>query len=80
MLTPELLNDFTMSKGLRKLYLCYGREESNWIVSSNIKMDTIINKLEKDSLDYKFVAYEDANHNSILSRAIYDGLLYLYKK
>lgn len=80
MLDPELFNDFTMQKRSRKLYVAYGEKETNWIVRSNIQMDSIINNLETVRLNYQFIAYEKANHNSVLSRAIYDGLLYLYKK
>jgi predicted alpha/beta superfamily hydrolase len=80
MLNPKLFHNFIKERGPVKLHLSYGEDESNWIVKSNIKMDSIINNLERDRLEYKFVAYEKSNHNSILPRAIYDGLLYIYSK
>jgi hypothetical protein len=80
MLKQKLFHNFIKKRGPVKLHLSYGEDESNWIVKSNIKMESIINNLEKDRLNYKFVVYEKSNHNSILPRAIYDGLLYINSK
>lgn len=63
-----------------KLYHSYGRQEINGIKTSNNDISKIITELELENLNYKFEPVENTNHHSVLSRAIYDGLLYLYKK
>jgi predicted alpha/beta superfamily hydrolase len=78
LLQEELFSEFKEDEQQAKLYLSYGEDEFKWIVSSNIEMDNVINNLGKSRLDYKFVAYDKTNHNSILPKAIYDGLMYLY--
>jgi predicted alpha/beta superfamily hydrolase len=80
LLYPELFNDFTQQKKSGKLYLSYGKNESNWIVESNIKMKEILSNLEQNRLEFMIEAYDKTNHNSILSKAIYNGLCFLYKK
>lgn len=66
------------SKSEINLYHSYGGEEVNGIKASNNKISKIISEFE--NLNYKFNPVENTNHHSVLSRAIYDGLLYLYKK
>jgi len=80
LLNEESFHSFNQHRGPKKVHLSYGANESAWIVRSNTKMDGIINKLGKDQLDYQFVAYQKSNHNSVLPRAIYDGLKHLYSK
>jgi len=63
-----------------KLYHSYGGEEVNCIRTSNNDISSIITELELENLKYKFDPVKNTNHHSVLSRAIYDGLLYLYKK
>jgi predicted alpha/beta superfamily hydrolase len=68
------------SKSEIKLYHSYGEEEVKGIITSNNEMSTLISELELERLNYKFESVNNTNHHSVLSRAIYDGLLYLYKK
>ncbi|WP_452601995.1 alpha/beta hydrolase [Pontimicrobium sp. MEBiC06410] len=68
------------SKSEIKLYHSYGGEEINGIKTSNNNLSKIITKLELENLNYKFDPIKNTNHHSVLSRAIYDGLLYLYRK
>ena len=63
-----------------KLYHSYGADEVIVIKTSNNKVKDIINELNIEKLNYIFNPYKGTNHHSVLSRAIYDGLLYLYKK
>jgi len=63
-----------------KLYHSYGGQEINGIRTSNNDISKIITELELENLNYKFNPVRNTNHHSVLSRAIYDGLLYLYKK
>lgn len=80
MLHAGLFEDYTMKTGSGKVYLSYGEGESRWIARSNTRMDEIMKNLKKYAFDYQFTAYEKADHNSVLPRALYDGLLYLYAK
>lgn len=68
------------SKSSIKLYHSYGQEEVKGIITSNNEMSTLITEMESERLNYKFEPVRNTNHHSVLSRAIYDGLLYLYKK
>ena len=63
-----------------KLYHSYGGKEIKGIRTSNNGVSKILTELELENLKYKFEPVKNANHHSVLSRAIYDGLLYLYKK
>ena len=63
-----------------RIYHSYGDQEINSTQDSNTAISNIITKLELEKLDYVFSPIEDANHYSVLSRAIYDGLFHLYKK
>jgi len=63
-----------------KLYHSYGGQEINGIRTSNNDISKVITELELENLNYKFNPVRNTNHHSVLSRAIYDGLLYLYKK
>ncbi|MCH2032340.1 MAG: alpha/beta hydrolase-fold protein [Tenacibaculum sp.] len=79
-LKEELFKDFKNSTSLKQLFLSYGAAETKLTTIPNDKFNTIIKKLERKNLNYYMKVYEKANHHSILSRAIYDGLLYIYKK
>lgn len=68
------------SESVIKLYHSYGGEEVKAIKTSNNEVSKIITELELENLNYKFEPIKNTNHHSVLSRAIYDGLLYLYKK
>lgn len=68
------------SKSEIKLYHSYGSNEINAIRTANDDASKIITELRLKNLNYKFAPIKNTNHHSILSRAIYDGLLYLYKK
>ncbi len=76
----EFFLKFKENKLASSIYLSYGSSESKLITRSNTEMDTVLKGLEKDQLNYKFNIYQKANHNSILSQGIYDGLLYTYEK
>jgi len=68
------------SKNEIRLYHSYGEEEINGIRTSNNDISSILTELELENLNYKFDPVKNTNHHSVLSRAIYDGLLNLYKK
>jgi predicted alpha/beta superfamily hydrolase len=70
----------TESKSEIKFYHSYGGEEVKGIRTSNNDVSKIITELELENLNYQFNPVKNTNHHSVLSRAIYDGLLYLYKK
>jgi hypothetical protein len=77
-LHEKLFTKFNETDKPTKLHLSYGEDESKWITNSNIKMDSVLTGIASSRLDYKFVAYKNTNHTSILTKAIYDGLLFLY--
>ncbi|WP_179318004.1 alpha/beta hydrolase [Winogradskyella undariae] len=79
-LNEELFNEFKKSSEFHQLFLSYGKSEIQRTTESNEKLNTIIESLNKNNFNYTLKAYEEANHHSILSRAIYDGLLFTYKK
>jgi predicted alpha/beta superfamily hydrolase len=79
LLKEELFNKFNEEEKMVNIHLSYGEDESKLIKESSIKMDSILNALPNNPTDYKFVTYKNTNHNSILPKAIYDGLLFLYK-
>lgn len=68
------------SKNEIKLYHSYGEEEINATKTSNNDLNRILTELEIANLNYNFDPIKKTNHHSVLSRAIYDGLLFLYKK
>ena len=81
----ELVNKSNFSKLAESkndinFYHSYGENEITATKKSNTDIKNIIAELEVKNLNYKFDPFKDTNHHSILSRAIYDGLLYLYKK
>ena len=76
----ENFSKLNESKSKIKLYHSYGGEEIKGIRTSNNDISRIITELELENLNYKFDPVKNTNHHSVLSRAIYDGLLYLYKK
>ena len=80
LLKKELFTEFKENGIANSIYLCYGNAESKLITKSNVEMDIILSGLQKEQLDYNFKVFKDANHNSILSQGIYDGLLYTYGK
>lgn len=80
LLKEDLFDEFKNLTKLKQLYLTYGKSEIERTTKSNETFNTIIENLEKDNLNYIMKVYEEANHHSILSRAIYDGLLFIYKK
>jgi predicted alpha/beta superfamily hydrolase len=80
LLEEELFDDFKNSSKFNQLFLTYGKSEIKRTTNSNEKFNTIIKNLKKNNFNYSFKSYEQANHHSILSRAIYDGLLFIYKK
>ena len=63
-----------------KIHLSYGGAESRLITASNQSLNLILNGLKNENFNFKFEAYENKNHHSVLSRAIYDGLFFLYGK
>tara|TARA_R110002049_G_scaffold309001_1_gene515664 strand:- start:53 stop:961 length:909 start_codon:yes stop_codon:yes gene_type:complete len=79
-LKEGLFDEFKKSSEFHQLFLSYGKLEIKRTTESNEKLNTIIESLNKNNFNYSLKAYEEANHNSILSRAIYDGLLFTYKK
>lgn len=79
-LKPELFEKLKNQKAPTNLFIAYGGKESKLIAKPSIEVDQLIKDLNKEKLNYKFKCYEEANHNSILPRAIYDGILFLYGK
>lgn len=80
LLNEDLFDDFKNSSKFNQLFLTYGKSEIERTTKSNEKFNTIIKNLKKNNFNYSMKTYEEANHHSILSRAIYDGLLFIYKK
>lgn len=78
-LNLELFDDFKNSSKNYQLFLSYGKSEVKRTIKSNEKFNTIIKNLNKNNFNYNLKTYEELNHHSILSRAIYDGLLFIYK-
>ena len=68
------------SENTIKLYHSYGADEIKAIKTSNNNIKNVLHELKIQNLNYQFRPYKDTNHHSVLSRAIYDGLLYLYRK
>ncbi|MCY1635498.1 alpha/beta hydrolase [Marinifilum sp. D737] len=80
LLKEELFHEFKNSLKYHQLFLTYGTSEVSLTVTPNEALNNILCGLKKKNFNYKFKRYDKANHHSILSRAIYDGLLFLYKK
>jgi predicted alpha/beta superfamily hydrolase len=81
----ELVDDskFLKLKGAEnnlRIYHSYGEQEISSTRNSNTAIRNIITELKLEKLDYEFSPIKNTNHYSVLSRAIYDGLLHLYKK
>lgn len=81
----ELVDDqrFLKLKGFENdlsIYHSYGEQEISSTRNANTAIKNILTELELEELDYEFSPIKDANHYAVLSRAIYDGLLFLYKK
>lgn len=79
----ELIKEEAFSKFINQvsptfIYSSYGGLESKLITNSNVAMDKTVNSLKKESLNYKLELFEQSNHNSILPKAIYEGLLFVY--
>ncbi|MGZ2371685.1 alpha/beta hydrolase [Ancylomarina sp. YFZ004] len=79
-LKEELFSGFKNSSRQHQLFLTYGKSEVKITSIPNEALNNIVKSLGKKNFNYKFKIYDEANHHSILSRAIYDGLLFLYKK
>lgn len=62
------------------LYICYGDSNDLFIVKSTDKFISYLNSNNINGLKYKFIKYSDDDHVSVLPKAIYDGLEYLYQK
>ena len=56
------------------------KKKSMVLKLQNNDISLILTELKLENLSYKFDPVKNTNHHSVLSRAIYDGLLYLYKK
>lgn len=80
LVNKENFSKLKISKNEIKFYHSYGGEEIYATRTSNNDVSKIITELELENLNYKFDPFKNTNHHSVLSRAIYDGLLYLYKK
>jgi predicted alpha/beta superfamily hydrolase len=80
LINTEKFSKLKESKKHIKLYHSYGDIEIKGTKTSNKNLSKIITELELKNLSYKLDSVENTNHHSVLSRAIYDGLLYLYKK
>lgn len=78
----ELLdeNRFTEMNENIKIHLSYGEAESRLITESNKALGLILNGGNTKAPNFELQVYEGENHHSVLSRAIYDGLLFLYGK
>ena len=62
------------------LYICYGDANDLFIVKSTNKFISYLNSNNINRLKYKFIKYSDDDHVSVLPKAIYDGLMYVYQK
>ena len=80
LIKSENFSKLKESKKKIKLYHSYGEKEIKGTKTSNKNLSKIITELELENLSYKFDPIKNTNHHSVLSRAIYDGLYYLYKK
>lgn len=63
-----------------RIYHSYGEKEINATKTSNKDINRIITELKLKNLEINFNPVKDANHHSVLSRAVYDGLLFVYQK
>lgn len=79
-LDSNLFSKFTKSEKKHKLYVAVGGKEFEPTIAANKELNNILKNLENARMDYKFKIYDESNHQSILSNAIYDGLLFLYNK
>ena len=70
----------TESKSNIKLYHSYGESEITAIKKSSNNIKSILVESKIENLNYKFNPFKDSNHHSVLPKAIYDGLFFLYKK
>lgn len=78
--SEEFFSKLLKSKTDIKLYHSYGTDEVKATVKSNNTLSEMITQKEIKNFNYNFSPIKKANHHSVLSRAIYDGLLYLYRK
>lgn len=76
----KLFNKIENSDAFETVYLANGQLESKLILKSNIELNTILDGLKSNNFAYKFKSYEDQDHNSVLSRAIYDSIKFIYGK
>ncbi len=80
---PEMINEarfanFLADQNHASVHFSYGGSESKLIVSPCLQAHEILTAANKENFDYQFTQYENADHHSILSQAIYDGILFLY--
>ena len=64
----------------KTVFLANGEQESKWITQSNLKLNSIFKNLEGAGFNYRFQTYADQDHNSVLSRALYDSFKMIYGK
>lgn len=76
----ELFKKLSVITKKKKLYFAYGGSESGLIIRSNQTMCSLLQEIRPNVLEYKFKNYLEADHHSVLPQAIYDGLVYIYKK
>jgi predicted alpha/beta superfamily hydrolase len=60
----------------KRLFVSYGGNENRLIQEPS---KALLDKLKPSDIDHQALIYADANHNSVLPRAIYDGIEWLYR-
>jgi predicted alpha/beta superfamily hydrolase len=80
LLSESNYSEFRATHQNVRMHLSYGSAESGLIRRSNLAMDEVLKSLAPESFDYQFQVYAEADHNSILAQAIYEGLVHCYGK
>lgn len=78
----ELLEEFATMNTERKVRMCIalGGKESGMLMNAvNMLVDDLRTK-HADTIDLKFMMYENATHNSVLPQGIYDSVEWMYVK
>ncbi len=80
LIQKPLFNEFLTKKDSSRIHVSYGEKENGLIRNSNVAMNEMLQEIKNEKTIYRFNAYEKADHHSILSKAIYDGLHFIYVK
>ncbi len=78
----EILEEFATMQTERKVkvYIAMGGKEFRMLMNPvNVLVDNL-KANHAETIDLKFMLYENANHNSVLPQSIYDSIEWLYEK